>query len=437
MLQNAARTHHISTLSDRADALVRLNRYQEALAAFELVRAQEPNHLHALNESGALQVQLGRPEAALAYYDRALAIAPNVVELHINRGTALRALNRFDSALASFAAAAAIDSGRAEAHYNASLVRLCLGEFKAGWKGYEWRWRKADWVEKRRQFIAPLWLGNEPIAGKTMLLCAEQGFGDTIQFARYASLAAAHGAKVVLAVQPALKALLASVPGVAQVVGDGEALPGFDLYCPLLSLPSAFETELATIPANVPYIRPFEERVTKWRERLPQNGRLHVGICWAGNSVHLNDRQRSIALERFAKLLSVSGVDYISLQKEVSATEATILREHSVNQLGQEFQDFSDTAAVISMLDLIITVDTSIAHLAGAMSKAVALLVPFSPDWRWMLDRTDSPWYPTMRLIRQSAIGDWNGPIKRVHQELSAIAARRASAQFEAQSARL
>jgi ADP-heptose:LPS heptosyltransferase len=237
-------------------------------------------------------------------------------------------------------------------------------------------------------------------------------------------MVAALGAKVVLGVHQALRTLAVTVPNVSAVRSEGEVLPDFDLYCPLLSLPLAFGTELATVPARIPYLWPLQERVVQWRKRLPDNGRLRIGVCWAGSSVHLNDRNRSMPLERFAKLFSVPNLDFISVQKEVSETQAAILREHGVMEIGREFADFADTAAVVAMLDLLVTVDTSVAHLAGAMGKAVALLVAFSPDFRWLLDRTDSPWYPSMRLFRQTTIGDWDGPVERVRQELIEVARR-------------
>jgi ADP-heptose:LPS heptosyltransferase len=191
------------------------------------------------------------------------------------------------------------------------------------------------------------------------------------------------------------------------VLGEGEPAPQIDFYCPLLSLPLAFKTNLTTVPANIPYLRPHDDRLARWRDRFPVSERLRVGICWAGSKSHLNDRNRSVPLERFAKVLAVPNLDFISVQKEVSESSAGVLSEYGVYQLGQEFDDFADTAAVVSMLDLLITVDTSIAHLGGAMGKAVALLLPFSPDFRWLLDRTDSPWYPTMRLFRQAKRDDW------------------------------
>ncbi len=420
---------YLHALTNRAGALKRLKRHEEALAAYEAVLARNAGDLGALNECGSVLMRLGRPEAALVCYERALAIAPALAELHINMGLALRALNRFAEALASFAAAAAVEPERAEAHYGASLVRLCLGEYETGWRGYEWRWYQAGWAGSRRNFSAPLWLGDGPIEGKTILLHAEQGFGDTLQFVRYIPLVARRGATVILECQPELKNLLCNIAGVTQVISRGEALPDFDLHCPLLSLPLACRTELATIPANIPYLYPHEERVAQWRGRLPQNCRLRVGICWAGGLAHQNDHNRSIPLACFATVLSVSGMDFVSLQKEVSEEQAMILREHGVAQLGQEFQDFADAAAVVAMLDLVISVDTSIAHLAAAMGKAVRLLVPFSPDWRWQLDRTDSPWYPTMRLFRQPAIGDWDGPVERLSQELTDVLRRRAMPQ--------
>jgi ADP-heptose:LPS heptosyltransferase len=237
-------------------------------------------------------------------------------------------------------------------------------------------------------------------------------------------LVAELGAKIILGVQRPLKPLAATVPGVSLIRSDNEIVPDFDLYCPLLSLPLAFGTELATIPARIPYLWPLEERLAKWRGRVPANGRLRVGLCWAGNSIYGNDRNRSIPLGRFAKLLAVSNLDFISMQKDVTDADAALLRQHGVLQLGQDFADFADTAAVAAMLDLLICVDTSVAHLAGAMGKAVALLLPFAPDWRWLLDRTDSPWYPTMRLFRQGKIGDWDGPIERLRQELDDISRR-------------
>ena len=203
-----------------------------------------------------------------------------------------------------------------------------------------------------------------------------------------------------------------------------EQLPDFDLHCPLLSLPLAFGTELATVPAKIPYLLPTIERLTKWNDRIPENGRLRIGFCWAGSAMHLNDRNRSVPLDHFAPLLSITGVDFISLQKDVTAAQSSFLGEHGVIQICQQFEDYSDTAAVVAMLDLVVAVDTSIAHLAGAMGKAVALLLPFSPDWRWLLDRTNSPWYPTMRLFRQTSPGDWDEVIERLRPELADLARR-------------
>ncbi len=256
-------------------------------------------------------------------------------------------------------------------------------------------------------------------------MVAEQGLGDTIHFVRYAPLIAARGAKVILAVQKPLKELACTVPDISGVFTDGDRLPDFDLHCPMLSVPIAFKTDLATIPADIPYLRPYQERIEKWRARVPDNGRMRVGIVWAGSSGHTKDRSRSIPLERFARILAVPDIDFISVQKDVSQAQAALLDAHGVVQLGQQFEDFADTAAVVAMLDLLVAVDTSVAHLAGAMGKAVALLLPFAPDWRWLLHRTDSPWYPSMRLFRQAAVADWDTPLEQLRQELSDAASRR------------
>ena len=420
----AADPDSADVLNNRGKVLVRLKRYNEAVGSFDMTLALRPGQADAHCYRGAALSEIGRFDDALADFAQALRIMPNFVDAHLKRGNALVQLSRMDEALRCYTDALAIEPENPDANFNEALTRLCLGDFRRGWQKYEYRWERPQFAKDRPIYPRPMWRGESALQGKTILLVAEQGLGDAIQFARYAPLVAAQGAKVLLGVRPALKALMTTVPGVSQVFGGGETLPDFDLYCPLLSLPLAFGTELATIPSTVPYIRPLDERIAKWRGRVPSNGRLRVGICWAGTSDHLNDRNRSIPLERFATILSGSGLDFVSLQKDVSTEQLAILREHDVVQLGQEFQDFADTAAVVAMLDLIIAVDTSVAHLAGAMGKAVALLVPFSPDFRWMLDRTDTPWYPTMRLFRQSAIGDWGSPLERLRQELAGVARR-------------
>jgi tetratricopeptide (TPR) repeat protein len=415
----------VEVLNNRGQILIRLNRYDEAIASFDRSLALRPDQPDALCQRGEALAAIDRFHEALADFATALGIDPNCADAHLKRGNALYALNRMDEALGSFTAALAILPESADANFNEALTRLCLGDFRQGWRKYEYRWQRSEYAKDRPTYPRPMWRGEKVLEGKTILLVAEQGLGDTIQFARYAPLVAALGAKVLLGVRPSLTALMATVPGVSHVYGGGETLPDFDLYCPLLSLPLAFETRLSTIPSRVPYIRPSEDRIAKWREQLPQSGRLRIGICWAGTGAHLNNRRRSIPIDRFATIMSVPGVDFINLQKEVNESEAAILSEHGVHRLGQEFADFADTAAVISMLDLVISVDTSVAHLAGAMAKATAVLLPFSPDFRWMLDRTDSPWYPTMRLFRQTSIGDWCGPLDRLAGELAAVAGRR------------
>jgi hypothetical protein len=416
-------------LVHRGNAFIKDKRFAEALNSYDKALATSPDHVAALTDRGVALAELDRFDEALAAHERALHIEPHVVAGHVNRGNALLKLTRMEEALESYTKALSMDPANVDANFNAALTRLCIGDFAEGWKQYECRWEKKEFAEQRRGFLQPMWRGEKDLKGKTVLLLAEQGLGDTIQFVRYAPLVAALGAKVIAGVPASLKALVSSVPGVSQVLTDGEPVPAFDLQCPMLSLPLAFETEIATIPANIPYLRPDRGRVAKWNAKLPDNGRLRAGVCWAGNSKHQNDRNRSLPLERLAPVLSAPGVDFVSVQKEVTESDAALLRDHGVVQLGQEFADFSDTAAVVAMLDLIVAVDTSVAHLAGAMGKVVALLVPFSPDWRWLLDRTDSPWYPTMRLFRQNAVGDWSSPIERLRKELADAACRPAGSQ--------
>jgi tetratricopeptide (TPR) repeat protein len=415
--------NHVEALHNLGNTLQELRRHDDALAAYARALAIRPDHVGILNDCGGSLAALGRLEAAVNCYDRALAVNPNLTEVHINRGNTLADLHRFPEALASYAEAAASRPDCAEASWSESVVRLRLGQLGKGWRGYEWRWRKTDWVQRRRDFAAPLWLGEEPLAGRTILLHGEQGLGDTLQFVRYAPLVAGWGGKVVLEVQPPLKQLLATVAGITRIVSRGETLPAFDLHCPLMSLPLAFGTELHTIPADIPYIRIPQDRLAKWRRRLAQKTVRRIGIVWAGSELHINDHNRSIALERFASVLSIPGVEFVNLQKEARAEQAAVLRAGNVLQIGDELRDFADTAAVVSLLDLIISVDTSVAHLAGALGRPVWVLLPFSPDFRWLLERDDSPWYPTARLFRQPRVGDWDSVLERVRRALTPMSA--------------
>jgi hypothetical protein len=253
-------------------------------------------------------------------------------------------------------------------------------------------------------------------------LHAEQGLGDTLQFVRYAPLVARHGAKVLLEVQPPLLHLLSDIEGVAAIFAQGEKLPAFDLQCPLMSLPLAFGTEMHSIPAEIPYIRVAADRVSKWRERMGEGRVPRIGIAWAGSAAHKNNSKRSIALERFAPLLKTQGVEFVSIQKELSRSDAAMLADHAnVLHVGEELGDLADTAAVISLLDLVVSADTSVVHLAGALGRPVWILVPLAADFRWLLRREDSPWYPTARLFRQPQLGDWDSVLERVRRELASF----------------
>ena len=372
------------------------------------------------NNRGNALLDLNRLNEALASFDAALARIPNYAAALVNRGNALRSLHRAEEALASFERAIAIEPELAEAHWNKGLLCLSLGDFEAGWRGYEWRWRRDN--APSREFAQPQWRG-EDLHGKTILLHAEQGFGDTIQFLRYVPMVAGLGAKIILELPDSLVPLLDTIDGVVAIVSRDQAHPPFDLHCPLLSLAVTFGTTLATIPAPLPNLRAPAERIEKWRARLPRNEAHRIGIVWSGKPTHNNDHNRSIALARLAPLLSMPGFKFISLQSEIRDADLPLLAKlPALLRLEEEIADFADTAAVIAELDLVIAVDTAVAHLAGSLGKPVWILLPYVLDWRWMLDREDSPWYPSARLFRQTVIGDWDSVIARLGQELARAA---------------
>jgi tetratricopeptide (TPR) repeat protein len=400
------------------NALVALKRPSEAIANYDQALSLKPDFFPALNNRGSALLDLNRLEEALASFDGALALAPDNAEALNNRGNALVELNRHQEALASFDRALSLEPDHADAHYNGSLCRLLLGDFENGWRKYESRWRTDAFKNARRDFTQPLWRGEQAIAGQTLLLHAEQGLGDTLQFCRYAKLAAARGATVLIEVQLPLKSLLAGLDGVSSVLSQGETPPSFDYHAPLLSLPRAFETRLDGIPAAIPYLHADPIRVGEWQAELGDKALPRVGLAWSGSAEHKSDQKRSIPLTRMAKLVS-GEAQFVSLQKELHPADRVTLSERDdIRHFGDQLHDFADTAALIEALDLVISADTAVAHLAGALGKEVWILLPFSPDWRWLLERDDSPWYPTARLFRQRAEGDWDGVIQRVASQL-------------------
>jgi tetratricopeptide (TPR) repeat protein len=407
-----------------------LKRFDEALIHTGQALAQVPDHPEVIHNYGLVLHKLGRNEEAVVHFDRALALKADFLEALNHRGSALADLHRFDEALASFDRAVALKPDFADAHWNAALLRLLLGDFESGWAAREWgrRCRAVGFVE--RQFSQALWLGDAPLAGKTILLHGDEGLGDTIQFARYAPLLAARGARVILEVDAALHPLFSAMDGVAHCAPRGGAeVHDFDLHCPLSSVPLACGTRPETIPA-APYLpAPPQALVDAWQARLGPRDGLRVGLVWSGNPTHGNDRNRSMSLCTLAPLLDC-GARFVSLQKEPRPADGVYLRERGgIVDLTAHLTDFVETAALISCLDLVITVDTSVAHLSGALFRPTWLMLPYTPDYRWLLDRPDSPWYPTVRLFRQDATRDYERVVERVRAELQAlISASRASA---------
>ncbi len=401
-----------------------MKRHAEALANYDRALSLVPDYIDAIYNRGNALHELGRYEEALASYDRVLAARANDGNALNNRGKALKELNRYDEALACSAQALAALPDNIVAHCNEASMRLLIGDLPRGFAEYEWRWKKADMAPAQRQFPQPLWLGSkelgaEDISGKTILLHGEQGFGDAIQFCRYATLVAGRGARVILEVRPPLVSLMQSLAGPAAVIAKGDALPAFDLHCPLLSLPLAMGTTLETVPAQVPYLHASPGKSEEWSARLGPKTRPRIGLCWSGNATHERDRERSMRLSDYLPLLELDA-SFVSLHQEVRPEDAAVLAAHpEILHFGEALKDFTDTAALIGALDLVISVDTSVAHLAGALAKPAWVMITYVPEWRWLLTREDSPWYPTVRLFRQDEGRTWDGVVARLREALS------------------
>ena len=441
--------------SNRAVVLSALDRRAEAVPCYERALELRPDFLDAMNGLGITLQELGRAEESLAVNDRALAIAPQSWQLHYNRGNALRALNRpaealeaydrglaiapptaavlanravallalgrYDDALAGCEAAIALDPDYVDAQWNRSLLLLMKGEYAEGWRRYEWRWRQAQYKGGEVQ-DGVRWLGQPPLqSGSRILMFYEQGLGDTIQMLRYAGVAADQGAWVGAVTPPALKELVATTRGVAESLIGGEPV-AYHFWIPMMSLPMAFGTTLETVPNEVPYIFTPAAAKATWAQRLGPRRRPRVGLVWSGTATHGNDANRSLPLARLAHLLDADA-DFVSLQIEYrDADQAFLKADGRILDLSGEIKSFTDTAGLIEALDLVVAVDTSVAHLAGALGKPLLILLAFVPDFRWGLTEDTTPWYPSAKLLRQPGIGDWDPVVAAARVEIDRLA---------------
>jgi tetratricopeptide (TPR) repeat protein len=450
--------------NNRGLVLQALQRYREAASSYERALALQPDFAQAHNNLGTVQCELGqaaealasctralqlqprmhgvhgnlgnalrdleRPEEALAQYELAVLEAPQDADSHCHRGNALFDLKLIPDAMASYERAIGLNPTHAQSLFNKSLCLLLSGEFAQGLPLYEWR--KELNPAAAPSVPGPVWRGEADIAGKTLFIYADQALGDTIQFSRYAKLAEQRGARVIFAVQPQLRELLTSLGATIRIVAPGEHTGGFDYHCALMSLPLAFRTTLADVPAAVPYLFADPLRVAQWRERIGAAG-FKIGIVWQGSRNRI-DVGRSVPPKMFERLATIPGVRLISLQKGDALSQG---RDLAVEVLGGDFdagaQAFLDSAAVMTHLDLVITCDTALAHLAGALGRPTWVALKHVPDWRWLLDRTDSPWYPSMRLFRQSRRGDWDGVFAAMHSALASLAQQPGSSARPAQ----
>jgi tetratricopeptide (TPR) repeat protein len=430
----ALKPDHAEAHNNRGIALRDLKRPGDVLANYDKAIALNPAHAEAHNNRGLALRDLNRPEDALASHDRAIALKPDYTEAYYNRGLALQDLQRPEDAVASYGRAIAMKPDYADAYVSQSLCFLLMGRFEQGWRQYEWR-KKQDKPIAARSYLQPLWLGEQDIAGKTLFIYWEQGLGDLIQFCRYAKSAADLGARVVLEAPKPLMSLLATLSGVPRLVEAGSPLPPFDYQCPLLSLPLAFETTLSSIPVTIPYLKGNLEKSRLWKERLGETHKRKVGLVWSGGfrpnqpEMWFINSRRNIPLAKLA-VLKHPDIDFYSLQKgEPAESELADLIRHNwegphIVDFTSQLNDFSDTAALVENLDLVITVDTSTAHLAGALGKPVWILNRFDTCWRWLLDRTDSPWYPTAKLYRQEKAGHWDDVVERIRMDLDVFSAQ-------------
>jgi tetratricopeptide (TPR) repeat protein len=397
-------------------AFKRQGKIDDAVACFRQALDLKPDYAEARCNLGAAFQGQGKLDEAIACYRRVLELQPDIAAAHNNLGNALKDQGNLDEAAASFRRALELKQDYADARVSQSLLSLLTGDFQRGWPEYEWRWKTKQCPP--RDFLQARWAGL-PLKGRTILLHAEQGLGDTIQFIRYAPLVKQAGARVLVECQKPLVRLLAGCPGVDELIGRGDDLPPFDTYASLLSLPGVFRTSLETIPAGVPYLFADPGLIGHWRQELGGITGFKTGIAWQGSPTHQNDRDRSIPASCFEPLARCSGLRLLSLQKAAGVEQLQALAgRFPVTELGSRLDDFMDTAAVIMNLDLVITCDTAVAHLAGALGAAVWVALPFVPDWRWLLDRSDSPWYPTMRLFRQRERGNWQGVFEAIQEAL-------------------
>ena len=410
---------------DQADALymralsyLNLKRFEEARADNYQSYLLNQQDADTTNNLGTALQNLGRYEESLEWFDRAIALRPDFALALHNKGHSLTELQRVDEAFACYARSLEIDPENPKTQWNVALLQMLVGDFEPGWVGRESRWKLG--LMHDPQFTQPRWLGGS-IEGKTILLYADEGIGDSFQFARYIPMVAALGARVIVVAAAPACSLMSRLDGVAECLPKKAMLPAFDVYCHISSLPLAFKTTLKTIPAAVPYLpAPAGDLRIDWERRLGPRNRLRVGLVWSGSAGHINDHNRSMPLRELTKTLDVDAM-FVSLQKDLRDQDKEILAGGDIIDLTDSLSDFGETSALVSCLDLVISVDTSVAHLAGGLGCPVWILLPYSPDYRWLYNREDSPWYPTARLFRQTEEREWPSVVKQVRTELGAL----------------
>ena len=410
---------HLISKLQQAQILHREGRLDDAGALCEAVLREAPERFEALSLLALIAAQQGDFERAIQNYDRVIAVQPGFADGYSNRGASFAALNRLDEALVNFDRAIAIDPTHVEAHLGRAIVWLSQGDFVRGWREFQWRWKTPQGraMQERKGIWQPLWLGAEDIAGKTILLHSEKGLGDTLQFCRLAGGVRDLGATVLLQVQAALVEILEPLDGVSQVFADTQPAPPFDVHCPLLSLPLALRIELTTLPAGK-YLRAPPASVARWRAKLGKSSKPRVGLVWRGDPDNPIDRARSMTLAQLLPHLP-DRYQYVSLQKNLNESEQRLIAAHSPHLSLSQDLIFTETAALCEGLDLVISVDTSVAHLSAALGQKTWILLPFNADCRWLLDRSDSPWYPSATLYRQVSSGGWPDVLRRVAADLN------------------